>query len=63
MPSAAVWSARARVLFPGLLACGVVAAAASLLSQHYVGLKPVLLMAGETIFLVALVLAMVRWAA
>ena len=35
MPSVAVWSARGRVLFPGLLACGVVAAAASFLSQHY----------------------------
>lgn len=35
MPSAAVWSARSRVLFPGVLACGVVAAAASFLSQHY----------------------------
>ena len=32
------------------------------LSFVYVGLKPVLLMVGETIFLVALVLAMVRWA-
>ena len=28
-----------------------------------VGLKPVVLMVGETIFLVALVLAMVRWGA
>ena len=28
-----------------------------------VGLKPVVLMVGETIFLAALVLAMVRWAA
>jgi len=35
MTSVAVWSARCRVLFPGLLACSVVAAAASFLSQHY----------------------------
>ena len=35
MPSVAVWSAPGRVLFPGLLACGVVSAAASFLSQHY----------------------------
>ena len=29
------WPARARALFPGVLACGVVAAAATFLSQHY----------------------------
>lgn len=34
-PSIAVWSARGRVLFPGILACAVVAAAASFLAQHY----------------------------
>src|SRR5947208_7883712 len=31
----AAWPARARALFPGVLACGVVAAAATFLSQHY----------------------------
>jgi uncharacterized integral membrane protein (TIGR00698 family) len=35
MPSVAVWPARGRVLFPGLLACGVVTAAAGFLSEHY----------------------------
>lgn len=34
-PSFADWSARGRVLFPGMLACAVVAAAASFLAQHY----------------------------
>ena len=29
------WPARARLLFPGVLACAVVAAAATFLSQHY----------------------------
>ena len=31
----AAWPARGRALFPGVLACGVVAAAATFLSQHY----------------------------
>ena len=31
----AAWPARSRVLFPGVLACAVVAAAATFLSQHY----------------------------
>ena len=35
IPSLAVWPARGRVLFPGLLACGVVTAAAGFLSEHY----------------------------
>ena len=35
MPSVAAWSAPGRTLFPGVLACGVVAAAASFLAQHY----------------------------
>jgi uncharacterized integral membrane protein (TIGR00698 family) len=35
IPSVAAWSAPGRVLFPGVLACGVVAAAASFLAQHY----------------------------
>ena len=33
--SLAAWPARGRELFPGVLACGVVAAAATFLSQHY----------------------------
>ena len=33
--SMAAWPERARSLFPGVLACGVVAAAATFLSQHY----------------------------
>lgn len=37
LPSAALaaWHARGRALFPGVLACAVVAAAATFLSQHY----------------------------
>src|SRR5215471_6239131 len=33
--SLAEWPARGRELFPGVLACAVVAAAATFLSQHY----------------------------
>lgn len=42
------WPARGRVLFPGTLACAVVAAAATFLSQHY----------GAPVMLFALVLGM-----
>jgi len=42
------WPNRARSLFPGVLACGVVAAAASFLSQHY----------GAPVMLFALLLGM-----
>jgi uncharacterized integral membrane protein (TIGR00698 family) len=34
-PASGPWLTSGRVLFPGLLACGVVSAAASFLSQHY----------------------------
>ncbi|MNV42638.1 hypothetical protein D3C71_1343200 [compost metagenome] len=49
-------------------ACLVAAIAASGMKTQWreivqVGLKPVVLMVGETIFLAALVLAMVRWGA
>jgi len=44
----AAWPARARLLGPGVLACGVVAAAASFLSQHY----------GAPVMLFALLLGM-----
>ena len=46
--SLAAWPARGRVLFPGALACAVVAAAATLLSQHY----------GAPVMLLALILGM-----
>jgi uncharacterized integral membrane protein (TIGR00698 family) len=46
--SLAAWPARGRVLFPGLLACAVVAAAATFLSQHY----------GAPVMLFALILGM-----
>jgi len=42
------WPARARLLFPGVLACAVVAAAATFLSQHY----------GAPVMLFALMLGM-----
>lgn len=42
------WPGRARVLFPGLLACAVVAAASTFLSQHY----------GAPVMLFALILGM-----
>lgn len=48
MTSSAFWSERGRALFPGLLACGVVAAAATFLSQHY----------GASAMLLALLLGM-----
>ena len=44
----AAWPARTRLLFPGLIACGVVAAAATFLSQHY----------GAPVMLFALMLGM-----
>src|SRR5947208_13515995 len=44
----AAWPARARALFPGVLACGVVAAAWTFLSQHY----------GAPVMLFALLLGM-----
>jgi uncharacterized integral membrane protein (TIGR00698 family) len=46
--SLAAWPARGRVLFPGALACAVVAAAATFLSQHY----------GAPVMLFALILGM-----
>ncbi len=46
--SLAAWPARGRLLFPGMLACGVVAAAATFLSQHY----------GAPVMLFALILGM-----
>lgn len=46
--SIASWHARGRDLFPGVLACAVVAAAATFLSQHY----------GAPVMLFALMLGM-----
>jgi len=46
--SLAAWPARSRVLFPGVLACAVVAAASTFLSQHY----------GAPVMLFALILGM-----
>jgi len=46
--SLAAWPARGRVLFPGALACAVVAAASTFLSQHY----------GAPVMLFALILGM-----
>jgi uncharacterized integral membrane protein (TIGR00698 family) len=46
--SIAAWPARGRALFPGVLACAVVAAAATFLSQHY----------GAPVMLFALILGM-----
>ena len=46
--SLAAWPARSRVLFPGVLACAVVAAASTFLSQHY----------GAPVMLFALMLGM-----
>ena len=46
--SLATWPGRARVLFPGVLACAVVAAASTFLSQHY----------GAPVMLFALILGM-----
>jgi uncharacterized membrane protein YadS len=46
--SIAAWPARGRMLFPGVLACAVVAAAATFLSQHY----------GAPVMLFALLLGM-----
>ncbi|MDM0033748.1 putative sulfate exporter family transporter [Variovorax sp. J22P271] len=46
--SVAAWPARSRTLFPGVLACAVVAAAATFLSQHY----------GAPVMLFALILGM-----
>ena len=46
--SIVAWPVRSRVLFPGVLACGVVAAAATFLSQHY----------GAPVMLFALILGM-----
>jgi len=46
--SIAAWPARSRTLFPGVLACAVVAAASTFLSQHY----------GAPVMLFALILGM-----
>jgi len=46
--SIAAWPARGCMLFPGVLACAVVAAAATFLSQHY----------GAPVMLFALLLGM-----
>jgi uncharacterized membrane protein YadS len=46
--SIAAWPARGRMVFPGVLACAVVAAAATFLSQHY----------GAPVMLFALLLGM-----
>ncbi|WP_062482406.1 YeiH family protein [Variovorax boronicumulans] len=46
--SVAAWPARGRLLFPGVLACAVVAAASTFLSQHY----------GAPVMLFALILGM-----
>jgi uncharacterized integral membrane protein (TIGR00698 family) len=46
--SIAAWPAHTRTLFPGVLACGVVAAASTFLSQHY----------GAPVMLFALILGM-----
>lgn len=46
--SLAAWPARSRTLFPGVLACAVVAAASTFLSQHY----------GAPVMLFALILGM-----
>ena len=46
--SVAAWPARGRLLFPGALACAVVAAASTFLSQHY----------GAPVMLFALILGM-----
>jgi len=52
--------AQARTLFPGVLACAAIGIKSQLKELATVGLKPVLLMLGESALLVALMLVLQR---